>query len=200
MGHDNPHPVVVRHEYCPLCDKYYRWKNGCDDCKKCYNERKKREEEARKERERKRKEEEEEEEKRREIERKIKEIEAEKERVRKIKEIEEKAEEKARNNLSSLLNSISYKVSCIYLDDIKINTSMINKKSIYLNNKRVNNLYCSMSTVGSANSESIDTTLKRERVYEQKSNYLYKETDELGLENLKTLNTSKKKIQFLKKF
>ena len=77
---------------------------------------------------------------------------------------------------------------------------MINKKSIYLNNKRVNNLYCSMNTVGSANSESIDTTLKRERVYEQKGNYLYKETDELSLENLKTINTSKKKIQFLKKF
>ena len=183
MGHDNPHPVVVRHEYCPLCDYHYRWKNGCDDCKTCRDERKKREEEARKERERKRKEEE-----------------ARRERERKIKEIEEKAEEKAQNNLSSLLNSISYKVSCIYLDDIKINTSMVNKKSIYLNNERVNNLYCSMNTVGNAYSESIDTSLKRERVYEQKSNYLYKETDELGLENLKTLNTSKKKIQFLKKF
>ena len=200
MGHDNPHPVVVRHEYCPLCDKYYRWKNGCDDCKSCYKERKKREEEeARKERERKRKEEE----ARRERERKIKEIEekaeeARKERERKRKEKEE--EEKAQNNLSSLLNSISSEVSCIYLDDIKINTSMVNKKSIYLNNERVNNLYCSMNTVGNAYSESIDTSLKRERVYEQKSNYLYKETDELGLENLKTLNTSKKKIQFLKKF
>ena len=57
-----------------------------------------------------------------------------------------------------------------------------------------------MNTVGSANSESIDTTLKRERVHEQKGNYLYKETDELSLENLKTINTSKKKIQFLKKF
>ena len=198
MGHDNPHPVVVRHEYCPLCDKNYRWKNGCDDCKSCSNERKKREEEARKERERKRKEEEEEE---RERKRKEKEEEEERrERERKIKEIEEKAEEKAQNKLSSLLNSISYKVSCIYLDDIKINTSMVNKKSIYLNNERVNNLFCSMNTVGNAYSESIDTSLKRERVYEQKSNYLYKETDELGLENLKTLNTSKKKIQFLKKF
>ena len=57
-----------------------------------------------------------------------------------------------------------------------------------------------MNTVGNAYSESIDTSLQRERVYEQKSNYLYKETDELSLENLKTLNTSKKKIQFLKKF
>ena len=180
MGHDDPHPVVVRHEYCPECYKYYGWTNGCDDCNRCYN--------AREERERERKRREREERERRERE------------ERERREREEKAEEKARNNLSSLLNSISYKVSCIYLDDIKINTSMVNKKSIYLNNKRVNNLYCSMNTVGSANSESIDTSLQRERVYEQKSNYLYKETDELSLENLKTLNTSKKKIQFLKKF
>ena len=123
-----------------------------------------------------------------------------KEEEERRKRKEEEAEERARNNLSYLLDSISSKVSGIYLDDIKINTSMINKKSIYLNNKRVKNLYCSMSTVGSANSESIDTTLKRERVYEQKGNYLYKETDELSLENLKTINTSKKRIQFLKKF
>ena len=196
MGHDDPHPVVVRHEYCPLCYKYYRWTNGCDDCNTCKNAREEREREERERRERERKRREREERERREREERERREREERER----REREEKAEEKARNNLSSLLNSISSKVSYIHLDDIKINTSMINKKSIYLNNKRVNNLYCSMNTVGNAYSESIDTSLQRERVYEQKSNYLYKETDELSLENLKTLNTSKKKIQFLKKF
>ena len=77
---------------------------------------------------------------------------------------------------------------------------MVKRKNISLKNDRVSNLYCSMNTVGSVYSESIDTSLKRERVYEQKTNYLYKETDELSLENLKTLNMRKEKIQFSKKF
>ena len=40
-----------------------------------------------------------------------------------------------------------------------------------------------MNSVGSAYSESINTSLNKERVFEQKSNYLYNESDELSLEN-----------------
>ena len=61
---------------------------------------------------------------------------------------------------------------------------MANKKSVSLKNEKVCNLYCSMNTVGSTYSESIDTSLNRERIYEQKNNYLYTETDELSLDNL----------------
>jgi len=151
-----------------------------------FNERKRREEEER-ERERER-------EKERERER---ERERQRERER---EREEKAEEEARNRLSSLLSSIQNKIGYININDFEINTSKINRKGISLQRQRVSNLYCSMNEVGSAYSESIDTSLKREKVSEQKNNYLYKETEELNLENLKALNTKKEKIRFTKKF
>ena len=109
-------------------------------------------------------------------------------------------EEKARKGIKSLLNSISSSVNSIYLSDFKFKTSMANKKSVSLKNEKVCNLYCSMNTVGSTYSESIDTSLNRERIYEQKNNYLYTETDELSLDNLRTLKTGREKARFTKKF
>ena len=50
-----------------------------------------------------------------------------------------------------------------------------------------------MKTVGKTYSESIDTSLNRERIYEQKNNYLFTETDELSLDNLRTLKTGRKR-------
>ena len=112
----------------------------------------------------------------------------------------EEAEKTAKKGIRSLLHSISSSVNSIYLSDFKFKTSMANKKSVSLKNEKVCNLYCSMNTVGSTYSESIDTSLNRERIYEQKNNYLYTETDELSLDNLRTLKTGREKARFKKKF
>ena len=197
---------------CKLCyDAYGR--TTCDNCKTCRNRRDggraEREERERREREeRERREREERERIQREFERR--EREARERREREAREREEREErerekrqkeiEKIKGRLGSLLRSISYKIDGIYLSDFTFNTSCVNQNSIYLYNKTVSNLYCSMNSVGSAYSESINTSLNRERVVEQKNNYLYNETDELSLENLRTLNTGKEKIRFSKKF
>ena len=157
--------------YCRKCYDAYGWENSCDYCDVCCPWKK--EERERKERERER-----EREKRR----------------------NEEEEEKARKRIRSLLNSISSSVNSIYLSDFKFRTSMVNKKSVSLKYEKVCNLYCSMNTVGSTYSESIDTSLNRERIYEQKNNYLYTETDELSLDNLRTLKTGREKARFTKKF
>ena len=57
-----------------------------------------------------------------------------------------------------------------------------------------------MNTVSSTYSESIDTSLKRERINEQKNNYLYTETDEMSLENLRSLKIGREKARFTKRF
>ena len=57
-----------------------------------------------------------------------------------------------------------------------------------------------MNTVSSTYSESIDTSLKRERINEQKNNYLYTETDEMSLENLRSLKIGREKARFRKRF
>ena len=124
----------------------------------------------------------------------------ERERKEREKRRNEEEEEKAQKGIRSLLNSISSSVNSIYLSDFKFKTSMANKKSVSLKNEKVCNLYCSMNTVGSTYSESIDTSLNRERIYEQKNNYLYTETDELSLDNLRTLKTGREKARFTKKF
>jgi hypothetical protein len=86
------------------------------------------------------------------------------------------------------------------LSDFNFRTSIADKKSFSLKYEKVGNLDCSMKTVGKTYSESIDTSLNRERIYEQKNNYLFTETDELSLDNLRTLKTGREKARFTKKF
>ena len=160
--------------HCKLCYEYYGTYE-CDNCRKCMNS------SQRKEWERER-----EERKRRERE------------ARERRESEE--EEKAKEKFSSLLKSISNRIKNISFSDYTFNTSCVNKKTLYLKNEKVSNLYCNMNSVGSAYSESINTSLNKERVFEQKRNYLYNESDELSLENLRTINVEKEKIRFSKKF
>jgi len=209
----DPEPSLDK-VYCQPCRDHHKWTIGCDGCdhSTCIKNRnrikkekeewetRRREREERKRREEERLRREREERKRREEEILRREEEKRRREEEERQRREEEAEERAQNNLGSLLNSISYKINGINLGDLKINTSMINRKSVYLQKQRVSNLSCSMNTVGSAYSESIDTSLKRERIFEQKNNYLYKETDELSLENLKTLVIKKEKIRFTKKF
>ncbi len=58
-----------------------------------------------------------------------------------------------------------------------------------------------MNSVASiAYKETINLSITREKVSEQKNNYLYTGTDELSLDNLKTLNVTKEKARFSKKF
>ena len=160
--------------YCRKCYDAYGWKNSCDYCDVCCpwkkeeRERKEREREIELERERKEREREIELERERERE---KEREREREREKRRNEEEE---EKAQKGIRSLLNSISSSVNSIYLSDFKFKTSMANKKSVSLKNEKVCNLYCSMNTVGSTYSESIDTSLNRERIYEQKNKFTKK--------------------------
>ena len=128
-------------------------------------------------------------------------IEREKERQRQIeRERNEREEEEAKKKIRSLLNSISSKINSISLSDFKFNTSIVNEKSFNLKYEKVGNLYCSMNTVSSTYSESIDTSLKRERINEQKDNYLYTETDEMSLENLRSLKIGREKARFTKRF
>ena len=170
---------------CTYGDCYIE-SHTCPICIKSRTERKERE---RKERER------------RERERKEKERKEREERERKEREERErKAEEEAQKHLSSLLKSISSKVNTISLNDFTLNTKMINKKSINLQNQKIGNLNCAMNKVGSVNQESINDSLNREIVQEDKNNYLYSGTEELSLENLKSLNTKTEKIKFSKKF
>ena len=93
------------------------------------------------------------------------------------KKKEEAEEENAQINISELLKSIASKVNGIDSSDFKINTDMINKKRITLRNKRVNNLKCQMNKVEKTDLISIDTELKKEIITEDKSNYLYEETE-----------------------
>ena len=86
------------------------------------------------------------------------------------------------------------------MNDFKFKASIANKKSVSLKYEKVGNLSCSMNTVGNTYSESIDTSLNRERIYEQKNNYLYTETDELSLDNLRISKTGREKARFTKKF
>ena len=86
------------------------------------------------------------------------------------------------------------------MNDFKFKASIANKKSVSLKYETVGNLSCSMNTVGNTYSESIDTSLNRERIYEQKNNYLYTETDELSLDNLRISKTGREKARFTKKF
>ncbi len=169
---------------------------------KCDNRRQRMNSSQRKEWEREREREEREERERREREeRERREIRERCEREeRERREREEREEEKAKEKFSSLLQSISNRIKNISLYDYTFNTSCVNKKTLYLKNEKVNNLYCYMNSVGSAYSESINTSLNKERVFEQKSNYLYNESDELSLENLRTINVEKEKIRFSKKF
>jgi hypothetical protein len=164
-------PVKKSDKYCQLCKNYFGWDYGCDLCKICQEE----EEKRKKEEEIKKKEEEE-------------------------KKKEEAEEENAQINISELLKSIASKVNGIDSSDFKINTDMINKKRITLRNKRVNNLKCQMNKVEKTDLIPIDTELKKEIITEDKSNYLYEETEELSLENLKILNSKSEKIKFSKKF
>ena len=156
-------------------------------------DRERREEEARKRREREK------------IEKERREEEARIRREREKREEEERkrneeAEKTAKKGIRSLLNKISSAMNSISLNDFKFKTSIANKKSVSLKYEKVGNLCCSMNTVGSTYSESIDTSLKRERIYEQKNNYLYNETDELSLDNLRIVKTGKEKARFTKKF
>ena len=165
----------------------YTESHTCPICIKSRTERKERERRERERRERERKEEKE---------RKEREERERKER----EERERKAEEEAQKHLSSLLKSISSKINTISLNDFTLNTKMINKKSINLQNQKISNLNCAMNKVGSVNQESINDSLNREIVQEDKNNYLYSGTEELSLENLKSLNTKTEKIKFSKKF
>ena len=180
--------------YCQKCYEWKGWTDKCDYCDVCIRYKKKKEEEE------KREEEEEEKRIREEEEKRIREEKEKRIREEEEKRRNEKEEEKAQKGIRSLLNSISSSVNSIYLSDFKFKTSMANKKSVSLKNEKVCNLYCSMNTVGSTYSESIDTSLNRERIYEQKNNYLYIETDELSLDNLRTLKTGREKSRFTKKF
>ena len=173
--------------YCMPCYKKFGWTDRCDGCKVCCHW-KKVERERREEEERRRREEEEEEERRRE------------EEERRREEEERRRREEERRRIKSLLNSISSSINSISLSDFKFRTSIADKKSFSLKYEKVGNLDCSMKTVGKTYSESIDTSLNRERIYEQKNNYLFTETDELSLDNLRTLKTGREKARFTKKF
>ena len=172
--------------YCQKCYEWKGWTDKCDYCDICIRYKKKKEEEEKRRRE--------------EEEKRIREEEEKRIREEEEKRRNEKEEEKAQKGIRSLLYLISSSVNSIYLSDFKFKTSMANKKSVSLKNEKVCNLYCSMNTVGSTYSESIDTSLNRERIYEQKNNYLYTETDELSLDNLRTLKTGREKARFTKKF
>ena len=188
--------------YCMPCYKKFGWTDRCDGCKVCCHW-KKVERERREEEERRRREEEEEEERRREEEERRREEEERRRREeeRRREEIRnKKEEEEARKRIKSLLNSISSSINSISLSDFKFRTSIADKKSFSLKYEKVGNLDCSMKTVGKTYSESIDTSLNRERIYEQKNNYLFTETDELSLDNLRTLKTGREKARFTKKF
>ena len=124
----------------------------------------------------------------------------EKEEKKKEERRNKEEEEEARKRIKSLLNSISSSINSISLSDFKFRTSIADKKSFSLKYEKVGNLDCSMKTVGKTYSESIDTSLNRERIYEQKNNYLFTETDELSLDNLRTLKTGREKARFTKKF
>ena len=172
--------------YCYICDERERRERERRD-------RERREEEARKRRERER------------IERERRERERREEEERRRREEEERrrneeAEKTAKKGIRSLLNKISSAVNCISLNDFKFKISIANKKSVSLKYEKVGNLSCSMNTVGSTYSESIDTSLKRETIHEQKNNYLYTETEELSLDNLRIVKTGKEKARFTKKF
>ena len=187
---------------CKLCyNAYGTYK--CDNCSKCMNSSQRKEWE-REERERRERERREREKAIREWEERIRREREERERrereERERREREEREEEKAKEKFSSLLQSISNRIKNISLSDYTFNTSCVNQKTLYLKNEKVSNLYCYMNSVGSAYSESINTSLNTERVFEQKSNYLYNESDELSLENLRTINVEKEKIRFSKKF
>ena len=189
--------------YCIKCYKAYGWENSCDGCEVCCPwkkvERLKREEEERRRREeeRRRRREEEERRRREDEERRRR---AEEERRRREERRNKEEEEEARKRIKSLLNSISCPINSISLSDFKFRTSIAVKKSFSLKYEKVGNLDCSMKTVGKTYSESIDTSLNRERIYEQKNNYLFTETDELSLDNLRTLKTGREKARFTKKF
>ena len=191
--------------YCIKCYKHFGWIDRCDGCEDCCRW-KKVERERREEEERRRREEEEEEERRREEEERIKReedrrIEERRREERRREERRNKEEEEvARKRIKSLLNSISSSINSISLSDFKFRTSIADKKSFSLKYEKVGNLDCSMKTVGKTYSESIDTSLNRERIYEQKNNYLFTETDELSLDNLRTLKTGREKARFTKKF
>ncbi len=183
--------------YCIKCYRAFGWTNSCDECDVCCPwkkvERERREEERRRREEEERRRREEEERRREEIKKKKKEEEKKKEERR-------NKEEEARKRIKSLLNSISSSINSISLSDFKFRTSIADKKSFSLKYEKVGNLDCSMKTVGKTYSESIDTSLNRERIYEQKNNYLFTETDELSLDNLRTLKTGREKARFTKKF
>ena len=183
--------------HCRGCGRHCKWifRGGSSSCYICERkERERREEEARRRRE------EEERRRREEAERRRRE---EAERIRREDEERrrnEEAEKNAQKRIRSLLNSISSKINSISLSDFKFNTSIVNEKSFNLKYEKVGNLYCSMNTVSSTYSESIDTSLKRERINEQKNNYLYTETDEMSLENLRSLKIGREKARFTKRF
>jgi len=188
---------------CKKCYEYYGWTNRCDGCEVCCPW-KKVERERREEEERRRRRKEELEERRKKLEEMKKKLEEEKKKIEEEKKKEERRnkeeEEEARKRIKSLLNSISISINSISLSDFKFRTSIADKKSFSLKYEKVGNLDCSMKTVGKTYSESIDTSLNRERIYEQKNNYLFTETDELSLDNLRTLKTGREKARFTKKF
>ena len=171
--------------HCKSCGRHCKWifSGGSSYCYIC-DERERRERERR-DRERR----EEEARKRRE-----------RERIERERRRNEEAEKTAKKGIRSLLNKISSAMNNISLNDFKFKTSIANKKSVSLKYEKVGNLCCSMNTVGSTYSESIDTSLNRERIYEQKNNYLYTETEELSLDNLRIVKTGKEKARFTKKF
>ena len=178
--------------HCKGCGRHCKlfFRGGSSSCYIC-----KRKERERKERERKERERREEEERRRREEEERRRREEEEERRR-----NEEAEKNAQKRIRSLLNSISSSINSISLNDFKFKASIANKKSVSLKYETVGNLSCSMNTVGNTYSESIDTSLNRERIYEQKNNYLYTETDELSLDNLRISKTGREKARFTKKF
>ena len=187
--------------YCIKCYKDFGWINRCDGCKDCCLWKKVEEEERRRRRREEERRWEEEKERRRRREEEERRRREEEERRRREEERRNKEEEEvARKRIKSLLNSISSSINSISLSDFKFRTSIADKKSFSLKYEKVGNLDCSMKTVGKTYSESIDTSLNRERIYEQKNNYLFTETDELSLDNLRTLKTGREKARFTKKF
>ena len=193
--------------HCKGCGRHCKlfFRGGSSSCYICKRKERERKERERKERERR----EEEARRRREEERRRREEEErrrreEEERRRREEEEErrrnEEAEKNAQKRIRSLLNSISSSINSISLNDFKFKASIANKKSVSLKYETVGNLSCSMNTVGNTYSESIDTSLNRERIYEQKNNYLYTETDELSLDNLRISKTGREKARFTKKF
>ena len=173
--------------HCKGCGRHCKliFRGGSSSCYIC----------ERKEREKKERERREEEARRRRREEERRRREEEEERRR-----NEEAEKNAQKRIRSLLNSISSSINSISLNDFKFKASIANKKSVSLKYETVGNLSCSMNTVGNTYSESIDTSLNRERIYEQKNNYLYTETDELSLDNLRISKTGREKARFTKKF